>query len=64
MLQEQYGDKKVLISTHMNKPLNLANSGCLNDLKHLRELSNNIDTKACSLTSSSMDPDSVDMVQC
>ena len=33
MLQEQYEDKQVLISTHMNKLLNLSNSGNLNDLK-------------------------------
>ena len=44
MLQERYGDKQVLISTHMNKLLNLSNSGKLNDLKYLRQLYNNIDT--------------------
>ena len=44
MLQEQYEDKQVLISTHMNKLLNLSNSGKLNDLKYLRQLYNNIDT--------------------
>ena len=45
MLQERYGDKQVLISTHMNKLLNLSNSGNLNDLKYLRQLYNNIDTQ-------------------
>ena len=58
MLQERYGDKQVLISTHMNKLLNLSNSGNLNDLKYLRELYNNIDTQVRSLTSLGMDPDS------
>ena len=33
MLQERYGDKQVLISTHMNKLLNLSNSGNIHDLK-------------------------------
>ena len=58
MLQERYGDKQVLISTHMNKLLNLSNSGNLNDLKYLRQLYNNIDTQVCRLTSLGMDPDS------
>ena len=58
MLQERYGDKQVLISTHMNKLLNLSNSGNLNDLKYLRQLYNNIDTQVRSLTSLGMDPDS------
>ena len=58
MLQEQYGDKQVLISAHMNKLLNLFNSGNLNDLKYLRELYNNIDTQVRSLKSLGMDPDS------
>ena len=44
MLQKRYGDKQVLISSHMNKLLNLSNSGKLNDLKYLRQLYNNIDT--------------------
>ena len=57
MLQERYGDKQVLISTHMNKLLNLSNSGNLNDLKYLRQLYNNIDTQVRSLTSLGMDPD-------
>ena len=42
MTQEWYGE--VLISTHMNKLLNLSNSRNLNDLKYLRQLFNNIDT--------------------
>ena len=58
MLQERYGDKQVLISTHMNKLLNLSNSGNLNDLKYLRQLYNNIDTQVRSLTSLGVDPDS------
>ena len=33
MLQEGYEDKQILISTYMNKLLNLSNSGNLNDLK-------------------------------
>ena len=44
ILQKRYGDKQVLISSHMNKLLNLSNSGKLNDLKYLRQLYNNIDT--------------------
>ena len=44
MLQKRYGDKQVLISSHMNKLLNLSNSGKLNDLKYLRQLYDNIDT--------------------
>ena len=44
MLQERYRDKQVLISTHMNKLLNLSNSGNLNDLRYLRQLYNDIDT--------------------
>ena len=58
MLQERYGDKQVLISTHMNKLLNLSNSGNLNDLKYLRQLYNNIDTQVRSLTSLGMDLES------
>ena len=58
MLQERYGDKQVLISTHMNKLLNLSYSGNLNDLKYLRQLYNNIDTQVCRLTSLGTDPDS------
>ena len=58
MLQERYGDKQVLISTHMNKLLNLSNSGNLNDLKYLRQLYNNIDTQVRSLTSLGVDSDS------
>ena len=58
MLQKRYGDKQVLISTHMNKLLNLSYSGNLNDLKYLRQLYNNIDTQVRSLTSLGMDPDS------
>ena len=38
MLQERYGDKQVLISTHLSKLLNLSNSRKLNDLKYLRQL--------------------------
>ena len=45
MLQERYEDKQILISTYMNKLLNLSNSGNLNDLKYLRQLYNNIDTQ-------------------
>ena len=44
ILEKRYGNKQVLISTHMNKLLNLSNSGKLNDLKYLRQLYNNIDT--------------------
>ena len=44
ILQKRYGDKQVLISSHMNKLLNLSNSGKLNDLKYLRQLYDNIDT--------------------
>ena len=44
ILQKRYGDKQVLISSHMNKLLNLSNSGKLNYLKYLRQLYNNIDT--------------------
>ena len=58
MLQERYGDKQVLISTHMNKLLNLSNSGNLNDLKYLRQLYNNIDTQVRSLTCLGMDLES------
>ena len=58
MLQEQYEDKQVLISTHMNKLLNLSNSGNLNDLKYLRQLYNNIDTHVRSLTSLGMNLES------
>ena len=57
-LQERYGDKQVLISTHMKNLLNLSNSGNLNDLKYLRQLYSNIDTQVHSLTSLGMDPDS------
>ena len=55
MFQEPYKDKQVLSSTHMNKLLNLSNSGNLNDLKYLRQLYNTIDTQVRSL---GMDPDS------
>ena len=58
MLHERYGDKQVLISTHMNKLLNLSNNGNLNDLKYLRQLYNNIDIQVRSLTSLGIDPDS------
>ena len=58
ILQKRYGDKQVLISSHMNKLLNLSNSGKLNDLKYLRQLYNNIDTQVRSLTNLDMDPDS------
>ena len=58
MLLDRYGDKQVLISTHMNKLLNLSHSGNLNDLKYLRQLYNNIDTQVCRLTSLGMHPDS------
>ena len=58
ILQERYGDKQVLISTHTSKLLNLSNSGNLNDLKYLRQLYNNIDTQVRSLTNLDMDPDS------
>ena len=58
MLQKRYGDKQVLISTHINKLLKLSNSGNLNNLKYLRQLYNNIDTQVRSLTSLGMDPDS------
>ena len=45
MLQERYGDKQTVITTYMNKLLNLTNSGNLTDLKYLRQLYNNIDTQ-------------------
>ena len=60
MLQERYGYKQVLISTHMNKLLNLSNSGNLNDLKYLRQLYNNIDSQVRSLTSLGKDTNSYD----
>ena len=44
-LQERYGDKQAVITTYMNKLLNLTNSGNLTDLKYLRQLYNNIDTQ-------------------
>ena len=58
MLQEGYEDKQILISTYMNKLLNLSNSGNLNDLKYLRQLYNNIDSQVRSLTSLGVDSDS------
>ena len=57
MLQERYGYKQVLISTRMNKLLNLPNSGNLNDLKYLRELYNYINTQVRSLICLGVDPD-------
>ena len=57
MLQGRYGDKQVLISTDLNKRLNLSNSENLNDLKYLRQFYKNIDTKVRSLTSLGMSSD-------
>ena len=58
MLQKQHKDKRVLISTNMNKLLKLSNSRNLNDLKYLRQIYNNIDIQVRSLTSLGMNPDS------
>ena len=60
MLQGRYGDKQVLISTHMNKLLKLSNSRNSDDPKNLRQLYNNIDTQVHSLSSLGVDPDSYD----
>ena len=51
MLENRYGDEQTLISSHMNKLLNLEGSSGFTDIKELRGLYDTIATQIRSLNS-------------